>query len=285
MSGAAAAATGRLQFTKMHGAGNDFVVVDGRDSAWRAQLGQPAAIARLCDRHRGVGCDQLMVLEHADAADAAFGYRIFNADASPARQCGNGVRCLAAWIERAGLARAPFRLDSPAGPVAVRRDRDGALSVALSEPRFAPADVPYTGAAGEGELSLGQQTVRFSVASLGNPHAVVQVDDVASAPVAAVGAALQQDPRFPDRCNVGFVQLLDRRHARLRVYERGAGETLACGSGACAAAAVLIRAGLADAPLSLALPGGTLVVDWAGSGHPAWLSGPVAFVFDGEWMP
>ena len=281
----AAAAAGALPFSKMHGAGNDFVVVDGRLRGWRAVLEDANGVARLCNRRLGVGCDQLMVLDAAASADAAFGYRIFNADASAARQCGNGVRCLAAWIERAGLARPPFILDSPAGPVVVRRDAAGALSVALGEPRFDAAAVPYAGTGSGGELRLEDGRLSFQVVGMGNPHAVIAVADVDQAPVAAVGAALQEDARFPERVNVGFVQPLDRHRARLRVYERGVGETLACGSGACAAAAVLMRDGLADTPLALELPGGTLGVDWAGPGHPAWLSGPVAFVFDGEWMP
>jgi len=280
-----AAAAGALRFTKMHGAGNDFVVVDGRAPAWQPWLAQPDAVARLCDRRFGVGCDQLMVLEPARSREAAFGYRIHNADASVARQCGNGVRCLAAWLEREGLARAPFVLDSPAGPVAVRRGADAALSVALREPDFDPAGVSYAGTGAGGSVEAGGRRFRFDVVGMGNPHAVIVVDDADAAPVDALGAALQRDPRFPDRVNVGFVQPIDRHHARLRVYERGVGETLACGSGACAAAAVLVRAGLADPPLALALPGGTLVVDWSGPGHRAWLSGPVAFVFDGEWMP
>ena len=285
MNAPAAAVRGRLRFTKMHGAGNDFVVVDGRNPGWQALLADPARVRLLCDRHRGVGCDQVMVLEDAASGAAAFGYAIVNADGSAARQCGNGVRCLAAWIEDAGLARPPFRLDSPAGPVQVERGADGALWVALSVPDFTPAAVPYRGAAAEGTLEAAGARHAFRTVSLGNPHAVLVVDDVERAPVAAVGAALQQDPRFPDRCNVGFVQPLDRHQARLRVHERGAGETLACGSGACAAAAVLIAAGLADSPLTLDLPGGTLGVRWDGAGHPAWLSGPVAFVFEGEWMP
>lgn len=260
----------RLRFSKMHGAGNDFVIIDCRAPGAAARV-DAALVARLGDRHRGIGFDQLLTVEPAE--DGSVACRIFNADGSAARQCGNGVRCLAAWLLRDGTVRLPFVLHSPAGAVAVSRDGDGLLAVDLQVPEIDPASHA---------VHVDGRDWPFAAVSMGNPHAVIEVDDVAGAPVAQVGAALQRDARFPDSCNVGFVQVLDRHHVRLRVFERGVGETLACGSGACAAAAVLLQRGRVDAPVDLQLPGGILRVDWHDPAAPARLAGPTEFVFEGE---
>lgn len=271
---------GRLRFTKMHGAGNDFVIVDRRGrSALDADL-----VRRLCDRHRGVGCDQLIVIEDAHDSDVIARYRLYNTDGGAAMQCGNGARCLAAWLARDGsFAGARALLDSPAGQVAIERDGD-AFRVALGVPRFAPADVPlaFEHEADVYAVHVGAEEFRFGAVSMGNPHAVIAVDDVDTADVARIGLALQTDPAFPDSCNVGFAQVIAPDRIRLRVVERGVGETLACGSGACAAVAVLRRRDLIGSKVAVELPGGTLQVDWPAPDAPVTLGGPVAFVFEGE---
>ena len=272
-----------LNFTKMHGAGNDFVVLDRR--TFRVPL-EAALVARMADRHRGVGFDQLLTLEPPTRADCDAAYLIWNADGSAARQCGNGVRCLVAWLARAeGSGPRELRLEGPAGVVACRIDATGAVHVDMGVPRFAPREVPFDAAsdAFEHEIEATGERLRVGVASMGNPHAVLEVADVDNAPVARLGPALESHPRFPDRCNVGFAQRVDDRQIRLRVYERGVGETLACGTGACAAVAVLRRRGLLGDDVAVELPGGTLRIAWQGEGAPLWMSGPAAFVFEGIW--
>lgn len=273
-----------FRFTKMHGAGNDFVVLDLRDGR---RPPTPELCRALADRHLGVGCDQILTIEPPRSPGAVAAYGIWNADGSSGRQCGNGARCVAAWLLRDGAARAPaFSLDSPAGSHAVELLDDGGLRVAMGEPRFDPAAIPLAGfdaVRDPWQLDLGGVPVAFGALSLGNPHAVIEVDDVASAPVAALGPALQDSGAFPDSANVGFAQVVDRATVRLRVYERGAGETLACGSGACAAAAVLMRRGRVDRDIAVQLPGGTLRIAWPGDGEPIMMAGPARFVFEGEW--
>jgi diaminopimelate epimerase len=267
----------------MHGAGNDFVVVDRR--AAPADL-EPALARRLADRHVGVGCDQLMLIEPSRTAPAIAGYRILNADGSEARQCGNGVRCVVAWLARElDLAAGRYVLDGPNGPVEARIDRDGQVTVTLEVPDFNPRRVPYLGEDSRDpqRLEVAGTELEIGVVAIGNPHAVLVVDDVARAPVAALGPAIERHPDFPDRVNVGFAQVLDRNRIRLRVHERGVGETLACGSGACAAVAVLHRRGALDDSVAVELPGGTLRVEWPGAG-PIKLSGPTAFVFEGTLL-
>jgi len=283
MSEASVAA--RLRFSKMQGAGNDFVVLDLRD-------GTPppdAALAvRLADRHFGVGCDQLLTIEAPRSVDAVASYRIWNTDGSLAGQCGNGARCVAAWLVRDGAAGSePFVIDSPFASHRIERNADGQFAVAMGVPRFAPEDVPLIGFPRMREeyvLPLQGGSVRFGAVSMGNPHAVLEVGLVDAAPVERLGPLLQQHASFPDSVNVGFAQVIDRGHVRLRVYERGVGETLACGSGACAAAAVLIQRGRVDRDVRIVLPGGELRIHWPHDDAPVVMSGPAAFVFDGEWI-
>jgi diaminopimelate epimerase len=282
------AAGGRsLRFTKMHGAGNDFVVVDLRH-------GQPAPDAALCralaDRHTGVGCDQILTIEAPRSANASASYRIWNADGSQAQQCGNGARCVAAWVVRDGAARGPrFELDSPAGTHAVDVLPDGRYRIAMGVPDFRPSHIPL---AQQGEqprdaydVEIDGESLHFGAASMGNPHALIEVDDVATARVGVQGPALQRSRAFPESVNVGFARVESRDRIRLRVYERGVGETLACGSGACAAAAILMRRGRVDRDIVVALPGGELSIAWPDDASPITMAGPAAFVFEGEWLP
>ncbi|MHB8678202.1 MAG: diaminopimelate epimerase [Rudaea sp.] len=271
----------KLSFTKMHGIGNDFVVVDCRTQPFALDAAQ---IVHIGDRHTGVGFDQLLTIEPARDAGCAFAYGIYNADGSRAQQCGNGVRCVAAWLHRAGaLGVGATRLQSPSGPVAVELLGDGDVRVDMGVPRFAPADIPLDlPAADPYRLRLGDADIEFGAVSMGNPHALIEVDDTAAAPLDTLGAALSTNTHFPQDCNVGFAQILDRAHLRLRVWERGAGATLACGSGACAAVAILRRRGKLDVGVDVELPGGTLRVQWNGEGAPVWMRGPAQFVFEGE---
>jgi diaminopimelate epimerase len=269
-----------LRFTKMHGLGNDFVVADCRTQALALS---PAQIARLGDRHFGVGFDQLLTIEPATDSSCAFAYGIYNSDGTKAGQCGNGVRCVAAWLHRAGaLEPGMTRLQSPSGPVAVELLADGDVRVDMGVPRFAPAEIPLDlPAADPYRLRIADADIAFGAVSMGNPHALIEVDDIAQAPLDAIGAALSTNPHFPQGCNVGFAQIMTRAHLRLRVYERGAGATLACGSGACAAVAIGRRRGKLDAEVAVELPGGTLRIHWDGEGTPVWMCGPAAFVFEG----
>lgn len=280
----AAASRAPLRFSKMHGAGNDFVVLDLRDGA--APPG-PRLSRALADRHTGVGCDQILTIEAPRSAGAIASYRIWNADGSNAAQCGNGARCVAAWLVRDGAAsEARFVLDSPSGRHEVERLPDGDYRIAMGVPRFEPAAIPLAGfeaAQDEYRLALGEPAVCFGAVSMGNPHALLEVDDLDDAPVAALGAALQRHPAFPDSVNVGFAQVRSRDAIGLRVFERGVGETRACGSGACAAAAVLMRRGRVDREVDVAVPGGTLRIGWRDDGAPITMAGPAAFVFEGEW--
>lgn len=269
-----------LPFTKMHGAGNDFVVVDRR--AAREPIAPPLARV-LADRHRGVGCDQVMLIEPPRTPGAIAAYRILNADGSEARQCGNGVRCVIAWLARdLGLGTTGLRLDGPTGPVHAAIDAAGGITVDLEIPDFRPGSIPFhaDGDADPHRLEVDGEAVAIGAVAIGNPHAVIVVDDVRVAPVARLGTAIERHPSFPDRVNVGFAEVVDRQRIHLRVHERGVGETLACGSGACAAVAVLARRGLVGHSVAVELPGGTLRVEWDGKG-PIRLSGPTAFVFEG----
>lgn len=279
----------------MHGAGNDFVVLDLRDGGAAARLlaSDGAALCRLlADRHRGVGCDQILTIEAPRSGEAIASYRIWNADGSASGQCGNGARCVAAWLVRDHGATGGrevlerFALDSPGATHAVERLQDGQFRIAMGVPEFDPARVPLHGVAQARDsyrLDLDGQQVGFGAVSIGNPHAVIEVDDVDAAPVAALGARLQRDAAFPESVNVGFAQVLAPDHVRLRVYERGAGETLACGSGACAAAAVLVRRGRIARDAVVSLPGGDLRIAWPRDDAPMLMAGPAAFVFEGQW--
>jgi diaminopimelate epimerase len=270
-----------LRFSKMHGAGNDFVVVDCRTHPLTLDAAQ---IARVGDRHFGVGFDQLLTIEPPQNSTCAFRYGIYNSDGSRALQCGNGVRCVAAWLRRAGaLGAGATRLESPSGPVSVELLADGRIRVDMGVPRFAPEQIPLRMPASEIYwLQIGDIDVEFGAVSMGNPHAVIEIADVASAPLQTLGHALSHDAAFPHGCNVGFAQIIGRSQLGLRVWERGAGATLACGSGACAAVAVLRRRGKLGADVAVQLPGGTLEIHWDGGDTPVWMSGPAEFVFEGE---
>ncbi len=276
--------SGRLPFTKMHGAGNDFVVLDLRDGTPPPDAG---LAARLADRHRGVGCDQILTIEPPRSADAVASYRIWNSDGSTSQQCGNGARCVAAWLVRDGVAQGDsFVIDSPLRTHAVQRLGQDHYAVAMGHPEFEPEHIPLLGfprAREEYFVSLQGESVRFGAVSLGNPHAVLEVGSADAAPVERLGPLLQQHASFPESVNVGFAQVLDAGHARLRVFERGVGETLACGSGACAAAVVLMQRGRLQRDAVLSLPGGDLRIQWPDDAAEIVMSGPAAFVFDGEW--
>lgn len=271
-----------LRFSKMHGAGNDFVVVDCRERP----LGLDATqMRRLADRHFGVGFDQLLTIERSSDPACAFAYGIWNADGSPSGQCGNGLRCVARWLERAGLIGVgAMQLQSPSGVVAVEVLADGRVAADMGAPRFAPGDIPLRAEeeADRYEIDVIGRKVEIGAVSMGNPHAVIVVDDIANAPVAVLGPQIEHADAFPHGCNVGFAQVLARDAIRLRVWERGVGETLACGSGACAAVAVLRRRGRVDADVRVHLPGGELDIHWNGDGEPLRMTGPAAFVFEGE---
>ena len=275
-------------FTKMHGLGNDFIVFE---AAADAPLPDAASWRRLADRHTGIGFDQAFVVLPPRSAGTDAYWRIFNADGGEVEQCGNGARCVAEWLRLAGRAgasgssggdhAAALRLESAGGIVAARFPAPGRVAVDMGVPRFT------AGAAADGdhELTLDDKTVRFTQVSMGNPHIVLRVPSVDTAPVPTLGAALERHPVFPQRTNVGFLEVIDRRHGRLRVFERGVGETLACGTGACAAMAAGRRAGLFDASVTLALRGGDLVIGWPGGDEPLWMTGPAAVAFRGEIDP
>ncbi len=279
------AAAPRLRFSKMHGAGNDFVVLDLRDGTPPPDAG---LAARLADRHRGVGCDQILTIEPPRAAGSVASYRIWNSDGSTSQQCGNGARCVGAWLVRDGAAQGEeFLIDSPLRTHVVQRLDAGHYAVAMGRPGFEPASIPLIGfprAREEYVVPLQGENVRFGAVSMGNPHAVLEVGLIDAAPVERIGPLLQQHASFPESVNVGFAQVLDSGHIRLRVFERGVGETLACGSGACAAAVVLMQRGRLARDAVVSLPGGDLRIQWPADDAQIVMSGPAAFVFDGEWM-
>ena len=272
----------RLPFTKMQGAGNDFVVLDGVSRPIDLSPDQYRAIA---DRHFGVGCDQILLVEQTARPDTDFRYRIFNADGGEVEQCGNGARCFARYVVDSGLAdKREIRVETCSGIIAPRIEDNGEVSVDMGVPRFLPAEIPFVADAGAvtHALEVNGRRVDVSVVSMGNPHAVQAVADVDAAPVAVDGPAIESHPRFPQRVNAGFMQVVDRRAIRLRVFERGAGETLACGSGACAAVVAGIRRGLLDSPVRVAMRGGELTVAWPGEGRAVLMTGPAVAVFSGE---
>jgi len=264
------------RFVKMQGTGNDFVVIDARDHPFRPG---PERVRWIADRRRGIGCDQVLVIE---SMGGAIGYRVYNADGSPAVQCGNGARCVARYLADRGALGPDDVLATPAGPMRVDFEA-GLVGVTMGRPVFDPARVPFAGSAGGGTVEADGETWAFEVVSLGNPHAVLRVPDVQAAPVAAVAAALQGDPRFGEGVNVGFCEVLARDRVRLRVVERGAGETQACGSGACAAVALGRRAGDLDPAVSVALPGGSVRVSWPDEEAPMRLAGLAEYAFTGAF--
>jgi len=272
----------RLQFTKMQGLGNDFVVFD----AIRQKVHlTPAQLQAIADRHFGIGCDQILLVETASQPDVDFRYRIFNADGGEVQQCGNGARCFVRFVHDQGLtSKTAIRVETASGIIEPRLEADGQVTVDMGPPRCVPAQIPFRA---EAEaltypLELAAGTVEISAVSMGNPHAVTLVEDVDTAPVAVLGPQIEAHARFPERVNAGFLQINDRAHVRLRVFERGAGETLACGTGACAAVVAGIRLGRLDATVEVQTRGGALTIRWAGPGHSVFMTGPAVSVFTGE---
>lgn len=271
-----------LRFTKMQGLGNDFVVLDATRHPIALTSEQ---IRRIADRHFGVGCDQLLLVEQPTVADADFRYRIFNADGGEVEQCGNGARCFVRFVREHGLTdKDEIRVETARGIILPRQESNGLVTVDMGPPRFAPADIPFLAESAEQTyiLEVGDDKVAVSALSMGNPHAVQIVDEIDTAPVATQGPLIEHHPRFPQRVNAGFMQVIDPHHIRLRVYERGAGETLACGTGACAAAVSGIRLGLLTSPVTVEMRGGELAIAWAGENSPVLMTGPAVTVFEGE---
>jgi diaminopimelate epimerase len=283
----------KLKFTKMHGAGNDFIVIDAVNQ--QVDL-SPAQWARLADRRFGIGADQILIVERPLDPGCDFRYRIFNSDGGEVEQCGNGSRAFVRFVSDKGLTdKRSIRVQTMSGIITPRLEIDGSVTVDMGAPRLEPSQVPFDsqGLTGvpQGRDTLwpltvrargAEQTVLVSAVSMGNPHAVQVVDDVDTAPVAETGPQIEHHPRFPKRVNAGYLQVLDRGHVKLRVFERGAGETLACGTGACAAVVAGIRRGLLDSPVTVDARGGRLSIAWAGEGQPVYLSGPAETVFEGE---
>ncbi|MDD2914201.1 MAG: diaminopimelate epimerase [Gallionella sp.] len=272
----------QLKFTKMHGAGNDFVVLDGV----RQHLDlSPEQLRLLADRHFGVGCDQVLLVEKAQHKDADFRYRIFNADGGEVEQCGNGARCFARFVHDQQLtSKREITVETQSGLIMPRLEDDGRVTVNMGSPIFEAALIPFdsgSGAVSE-PLEVAGNMLQISAVSMGNPHAVHVVENVEHAPVTELGPLIECHPRFPKRVNAGFMQVMDRQHIRLRVYERGAGETLSCGTGACAAVVSGIRSGLLDSPVNVATRGGALTIAWDGDGRPVMMTGPAITVFEGE---
>jgi diaminopimelate epimerase len=271
-----------LRFTKMEGLGNDFVVVDATRTPFTLL---PSEIRRLADRRFGVGCDQVLVVEPAHQ-DADFRYRIFNADGGEVEQCGNGARCFVVFVREHGLTqKREIRVETAGGLIVPRLEDDGEVTVDMGVPRFEPSSLPFVDGTGEfaEPLDVGGTLIEISALSMGNPHAVQIVADVDTAPVATQGPLIEHHPRFPRRVNAGFMQIVDRATIRLRVYERGAGETLACGTGACAAVVAGRRRGLLDERVRVATRGGDLTIAWPGGDAPVTMKGPARTVFEGEW--
>jgi diaminopimelate epimerase len=270
-----------LKFTKMHGLGNDFVVID----AVRQSVELTAeTVRRLADRHFGIGCDQLLLVEEPANAEADFRYRIFNADGSEVMQCGNGARCFARFVHEQGLSdKAELRVDTGAGQLILIRDGDGNITVNMGVPRHRPEEIPLALPVEQAcyQVEAAGRVWEFGAVSMGNPHAVLRVDDVDAAPVLSLGPLLERHALFPQRANIGFMAVADNHSIRLRVFERGSGETLACGSGACAAAVVGIERGWLKSPVMVELPGGMLSIQWEGRGKPVMMTGPAVSVFEG----
>jgi diaminopimelate epimerase len=272
----------KLKFLKMHGLGNDFVVLDGI----RQQLAlTPEQLRYLADRHFGVGCDQILLVEPATLPDVDFRYRIFNADGGEVEQCGNGARCFVRFVHEAGLTdKREIRVETRSGIIVPRLEADGKVTVDMGVPRFQPQQIPFLHDDDVivYNLDVADETLEISVVSMGNPHAVQVVDCVDGAPVEDQGPLIENHQRFPQRVNAGFMQVVDRHAIKLRVYERGAGETLACGTGACAAVVAGIRRGLLDSPVRVSTRGGDLNIVWGGDGRPVLMTGPAVTVFSGE---
>ena len=272
----------KLRFTKMHGLGNDFVVFDGIS---QTVAFTPEQCRRIADRHFGVGCDQILLVEAPTRDDADFRYRIFNADGGEVEQCGNGARCFARFVRDQGLtSKDEIAVETLSGVIYPRLEANGEVTVNMGVPRFKPEEIPFDSQNRDviQALDLTGAAVAITVVSMGNPHAVQVVADVDVAPVTTQGPKIEHHPRFPKRVNAGYLQVQDRTHARVRVWERGAGETLACGTGACAAVVAGRLRGLLDEKVAVTVRGGTLAISWGGEGQPVMMTGPAVRVFDGE---
>jgi diaminopimelate epimerase len=272
----------KLHFTKMHGLGNDFVVIDA--SRTPVDL-TPARVRAIADRHFGVGCDQLLVVEPPSQDDVDFRYRIFNADGGEVEQCGNGARCFARFVyDKRLIGKREIRVETKAGIITPRLTDDGLVTVNMGVPVLDPVLIPFVSRSDAVVqlLDVDGQTVAITAVSMGNPHAVQVVADIDAAPVVELGERIKSHPSFPARANAGFVEVVDEHHIRLRVNERGAGETLACGTGACAAVVTVILRGLAASPVTVDARGGRLEIAWAGPGSPVYMTGPATTVFEGE---
>ena len=275
----------RIQFTKMHGLGNDFVVIDAISQHVSLRSSQ---IQRLAHRHTGIGFDQLLLIEPPSRPDADFNYRIFNADGHEVQHCGNGARCFARFVrDRELTTKTKMTVNTQGGLITLHLLEDGQVRVDMGEPQFTPASLPYEGPPdvnnGQVALNTPEGTHAFGLVSMGNPHAVCQVDSVSTAPVASVGPAVQALSQFPSSVNVGFMEVVRSDLIRLRVYERGVGETLACGTGACAAVAYGHQQGLLDPKVTVETEGGTLEIAWDGPGQPLFMTGPAESVYEGEF--
>jgi diaminopimelate epimerase len=271
-----------LKFTKMHGAGNDFVVLDGvRQSVALS----PEQIRFIADRHFGIGCDQILLVEKSQREEADFRYRIFNADGGEVEQCGNGARCFVRFVHDKKLtSKREIVVETRSGLISPCLEDDGRVTVNMGAPIFDPASIPFLSDSSEAiqPLQVGKRKVQITAISMGNPHAVQVVKDVETAPVAELGPLIESHPAFPRRVNAGFMQIVDRSHIKLRVYERGAGETLSCGTGACAAVVAGVRRRLLDSTVHVATRGGALTITWAGERSPVLMTGPAITVFEGE---
>ena len=275
----------KIRFTKMHGLGNDFVVLDATGTHGQNFVPTGVQARWLADRHFGVGCDQILVVERPTREDADFRYRIFNADGGEVEQCGNGARCFVRFVHDQGLTtKHELRVETMAGLIAPRLEASGQVTVDMGVPRFVPADIPFLTETDDliQTLEFAGRSAAITAVSMGNPHAVQVVDNVDIAPVSRDGPLIEAHPRFPKRVNAGFMEIADRHNIRLRVFERGTGETLACGTGACAAVVAGIRRGLVDSPVRVAMRGGDLQIAWGGSGQPVLMTGPAVTVFSGE---
>ena len=271
-----------LDFTKMHGLGNDFVVFNAIDQDVRLSAAQCRFIA---DRHFGIGCDQILLIEAPREPETDFYYRIFNSDGSEVEQCGNGARCFARFVRNKGLTdKDIIKVGTHSGQIRLYLEGDDLVRVNMGRPELNPARIPFTAAqqAASYPIEVAGEQLTIGAVSMGNPHAVLQVEDVATAPVQRLGPALEHHPRFPQRVNAGFMQICSREHIRLRVFERGAGETLACGTGACAAVVAGQIQDLLNEKVEVSLPGGDLMIEWKGGNQPVWMSGPAASVYEGR---
>ena len=276
----------RIQFTKMHGLGNDFVVIDAVSQHISLRSSQ---VSKLADRHTGIGFDQLLLIEPPSRPDADFDYRIFNSDGGEVEHCGNGARCFAKFVtDRALTAKTHITVNTAKGLIELTLTEDGLVRVNMGQPNWEPSALPFTGSISDGasmsvDLHTSMGVTTCGLVSMGNPHAVIRVDDVESTDVAGLGQEIQEMEAFPHSVNVGFAEIVSKSEVRLRVFERGVGETLACGTGACAAIAWGHRQGWLGTQVTVATQGGNLQIDWQGMGHDLFMTGPAESVFEGEF--